>query len=146
MKRFILSAFSVLLATGAVATEATALPQTDPNFDLQKIRLDELDTRNKSEYSEESYYPSFDLHKIRLGELDTRNKSEYGEESYYPYGQSSAQSSEWKAPQPVADEQESIEATGNAEAVAPEVADASDEADELSLSVTQRRQEVLDRS
>lgn len=56
MQRFILSAFSVLLATAAVAPTAQALPKGDPNFNLQALRLSGLDIRNKSEDYSEDYY------------------------------------------------------------------------------------------
>ena len=49
MKRLILSAFSVLLAAGAVAPTAQALPKIDSAFNVQKLRLSELDARNKAE-------------------------------------------------------------------------------------------------
>lgn len=42
MQRFILSIFSVVLATSAVAVNAEALPQLDPSFDFQAIRLGAL--------------------------------------------------------------------------------------------------------
>ncbi|MEL6553409.1 MAG: hypothetical protein AAFQ63_08120 [Cyanobacteria bacterium J06621_11] len=57
MKRFILSAFSVLIATSAIAPTAQALPKVDPSFEIQTLRLRELDTRNKSEDSQQPYYP-----------------------------------------------------------------------------------------
>ncbi|MEL6259861.1 MAG: hypothetical protein AAFR12_02255 [Cyanobacteria bacterium J06626_6] len=59
MQRFILSACSVLLATAAVATEAQeaqALSKVDSAFNLQTLRLEELDTRNKSDESSQPYY------------------------------------------------------------------------------------------
>jgi len=55
MKRFILSAFSIVLAAGAVAPTAQALPQVDPAFKLQTLRLSEIDTRNKSEDDQQPY-------------------------------------------------------------------------------------------
>ena len=58
MKRFILSAFSVMLAVGAVAPTAQALPKLDSAFTLQTLRLNEFDARNKSEDYEQPYgYP-----------------------------------------------------------------------------------------
>ncbi|MEL6601854.1 MAG: hypothetical protein AAFP20_01370 [Cyanobacteria bacterium J06614_10] len=71
MKRFTLSALSVLLSVGAIAADAQALPQMDPSFKLQSLRLNELDTRNKSESD-----ATFKLQSIRLGEFDARNKAE----------------------------------------------------------------------
>ena len=56
MKRFILSAFSVVLATSAIAPAAQALPKLDSEFSLQTLRLQEFDARNKSEESEKPYY------------------------------------------------------------------------------------------
>lgn len=57
MKRLILSAFSVLLATAAVAPTAQALPKVDPAFDIQTLRLSEFDSRNKSEEYPQAYSP-----------------------------------------------------------------------------------------
>lgn len=56
MQRFILSAFSVLLATVAVAPAAQALPKIDANFDIQTLRLSEFDARNKSSELQQPYY------------------------------------------------------------------------------------------
>ncbi|MEO1619454.1 MAG: hypothetical protein AAFU53_00320 [Cyanobacteria bacterium J06632_3] len=56
MQRFILSACSVILATAAVAAEAQALPKVDSAFNLQTLRLSELDTRNKSDEPAQPYY------------------------------------------------------------------------------------------
>ena len=56
MKRFILSACSVVLATAAIAAEAQALPKVDSAFNLQTLRLSELDTRNKSDEPSKPYY------------------------------------------------------------------------------------------
>lgn len=47
MQRFILSACAAVLATVAVAAETQALPKLDPAFNLQTLRLSELDTRNR---------------------------------------------------------------------------------------------------
>lgn len=55
MKRFILSVFCVVLATGAVAPSAQALPQLDPSFNLQTLRLREFDTRNR--LANDAYIP-----------------------------------------------------------------------------------------
>lgn len=49
MKRFILSTFSALLAIGAVAPTTHALPKLSSDFNIQKLRLSELDARNKAE-------------------------------------------------------------------------------------------------
>ncbi|MEL7144681.1 MAG: hypothetical protein AAGL08_21050, partial [Cyanobacteria bacterium J06573_11] len=56
MQRFILSACSVVLATAAVATDAQALPKVDSAFNLQTLRLSELETRNKSDEYSQPYY------------------------------------------------------------------------------------------
>jgi len=47
MQRFMLSAFSILLVTTAVAPSAQALPQISSDFDLQTLRLNEFDTRDR---------------------------------------------------------------------------------------------------
>ncbi|NJM98823.1 MAG: hypothetical protein HC800_18190 [Phormidesmis sp. RL_2_1] len=56
MKRFILSAVSVLLAIAA-APAAQALPKVDLAFNLQTLRLSEFDSRNKSAEGSQPYYP-----------------------------------------------------------------------------------------
>ncbi|MGD1895324.1 MAG: hypothetical protein ACFB16_00050 [Phormidesmis sp.] len=56
MKRFILSAFSVLLATAAVAPIAQASTKVDANFNIQTLRLSEFDVRNKSEEASQQPY------------------------------------------------------------------------------------------
>ena len=90
MKRFILSAFSVVLATAAIAPAAQALPKIDSDFNLQTLRLSEFDARNKSEESEKPYYP------------------EASSDDYYPAESDSSQSADantweeqesaWEAP------------------------------------------------
>ncbi|MEL6353078.1 MAG: hypothetical protein AAFR58_15190 [Cyanobacteria bacterium J06627_28] len=55
MKRFVLSAASVLLATAALAPTAQAFSQIDSDFNLQTLRLGEFDGRSKS--GEAPYYP-----------------------------------------------------------------------------------------
>ncbi|MEO0769550.1 MAG: hypothetical protein AAFY72_08965 [Cyanobacteria bacterium J06649_4] len=57
MQRFILSAFSVVLATAAIAPAAQALPQTSSSFNLHQLRITELESRNKSEDEQKPYYP-----------------------------------------------------------------------------------------
>lgn len=56
MQRFILSAFSTLLITAAVAPTAQALPKIDADFNLQTLRLSEFDARNKSDEAAEQPY------------------------------------------------------------------------------------------
>lgn len=120
MKRFILSAFSVMLAVSAVSTRASAFPQVDSAFNIQTLRL---------------------------SELDTRNKSEDDKAPYYPYGQTSTQTPEWTTPQTVgADEESTIEAEASDEQATPSAASVADDASTDTLSVIERRQQVLDRS
>lgn len=57
MQRLILSACSVFLITAAVAPTAQALPKVDPGFTVQTLRLREFDTRNKSDDGQQPYYP-----------------------------------------------------------------------------------------
>lgn len=75
MKRVIFSAFSVLLAAGAIAPTAHALPQIDPAFKLQTLRLNELDARNKSEetpqHYPETYQPSSQNEAAEQGNIPT---------------------------------------------------------------------------
>lgn len=78
MQRFILSAFTVLLAAAATTPEALALKPVDADFNLQSQRLAELDARNKGAIS-----PTFKLHSQRLAELDARNKSENNSKPHY---------------------------------------------------------------
>ena len=47
MQRFMLSAFSILLVTAAVAPSAQALPEISEDFDLQTLRLNEFDARDR---------------------------------------------------------------------------------------------------
>ena len=64
MKRFILSSLSILLATAAIslgegfanAPTAQAAPKISADFNLQTLRLQEFDARNKSEDSSQPYY------------------------------------------------------------------------------------------
>ncbi|MEL7070329.1 MAG: hypothetical protein AAGN15_16955 [Cyanobacteria bacterium J06581_3] len=168
MKRFIFSAFSIMLAAGAMATEATALPQVDDDFKVHTLRLEEFDTRNKSEFkvhtlrleefdarnkSEFKVHTlrleefdarnksEFKVHTLRLSEFDARNKGEASEETYYPYGQAPAQASEWTEPQDA-----TADNTVNSETPWPAAAEAIEEEVDRSPSVAERRQEVLDRS
>lgn len=57
MQRFIFSIFSAFLVAAAVAPTAQALPDVDPDFTVQTLRLREFDTRNKSDDNQQSYYP-----------------------------------------------------------------------------------------
>ena len=132
MQRFILSAFTVLLAASTVAPNAVAAPKGESGFNLQTVRLREFDARNKSD---------FKLQTLRLREFDARNKSEEDEKPYYPYGQA-PEASEWTNPQDVTAEQENTTNTGS---TAPEATEVAEE-DTQSLSVTERRQQSLDRS
>jgi len=138
LSTFSLSAFSVVIAVGAIAPTAKALPQVDADFKLQSLRLEELDARNKGELS-----PDFKLQSLRLEALDARNK---GEESYYPqtYTQPSAQT--------VSSEEEGYQTTEPAawepadEPAAWEPSKIEKETDAQTLSLTERRQQALDRS
>ena len=132
MKRFIFSALSIVLAAGVAAPSAQALPQVDAAFKLQSLRLSELDARNKAD---------FKLQTLRLSEFDARNKAEEGKDAYVPYGEAASEASEWTEPQNESAEEENVV---EAEATATE--DVASEADAPTLSVTERRQQVLDRS
>lgn len=110
MKRLILSAFSVLLATAAVAPTAQALPKVDPAFDIQTLRLSEFDSRNKSEEYPQPYSPQTSTPTV----------------SAEPDSAQTTKPTEWETPW---ETPENLE-----EAEAPE------------LSLTQRRQQSLDRS
>ncbi|MFK8185500.1 MAG: hypothetical protein AB8B99_19155 [Phormidesmis sp.] len=57
MQRFVLSAFSVVLVTAAIAPAAQAMPQNSASFNLHQLRISELETRNKSEDAQYPYYP-----------------------------------------------------------------------------------------
>ncbi|MEO0887917.1 MAG: hypothetical protein AAFY54_18595, partial [Cyanobacteria bacterium J06648_10] len=92
----------------------------------------ELDARNKGAIS-----PTFKLHSQRLAELDARNKSE--DDAQYYYSQPSTQTS----PQNVSTEPESIPAP---EATVWEIPETPVEDSSPALSVTQRRQQSLDRN
>ena len=70
MNRLFLSTLTVLLAAGAAAPMAQAFDtKLDPDFNLQELRMRELDARNKSADSE-----PFNLHKLRLEQAERRNK------------------------------------------------------------------------
>ena len=133
MKRFILSALSVLLAAGSIAPAAQALPKVDANFKLQTLRLSELDARNKSEADSK-----FNLQKLRLEELDARSKSEENYQPYYP------QTSEPSQPQNVTAEEESSQTA--AESTKQETPQVQEEEASSPLSITERRQQSLDRN
>ena len=47
MQRFMLSAFSILIVTAAVAPSAQALPQVSEDFNLQTVRVNEFEARNR---------------------------------------------------------------------------------------------------
>lgn len=117
MQRFILSTVSVLLATAAVAPTAQALPKADADFNLQTLRLSELDTRNKSEESEQPYYYS-----------DT-----------YAYPETSTQAS----PQTVSAEKERIQTD---ELLTQESPATQEEVTSPALSLIQQRHQSLDRN
>ncbi|MFK8184651.1 MAG: hypothetical protein AB8B99_14870 [Phormidesmis sp.] len=70
MKRFTLSAVSILLATAALTPDALAISQVESDFNLHSQRLEELDARNKADVK-----LAFNLHSQRLEELDARNKA-----------------------------------------------------------------------
>ncbi|MEO1386475.1 MAG: hypothetical protein AAFV85_03750 [Cyanobacteria bacterium J06634_6] len=132
MQRFILSAFTVLLATAASAPEALALKPVDADFNLQSQRLAELDARNKGAIS-----PTFKLHLQRLAELDARNKSEDNSQPYY------SQPSTEPAAQGVSTEQESTQKT---EPTAWENADSQEQPPSPAISLLERRHQSLDQS
>lgn len=122
MKRFILSAFSVVLAAGAVAPAAQALPQVDPAFKLQTLRLSEFDTRNKSEDYQQTY--------------GTYGQQTYGQQTY------EQQSLEPATPQNDTSWEEQPVST---ESTTWENAEEQSEAKAPSLSLLERRHESLDR-
>ncbi|MEL7070870.1 MAG: hypothetical protein AAGN15_19810 [Cyanobacteria bacterium J06581_3] len=132
MQRFILSAFTVLLATATSAPEALALKPVDADFNLQSQRLAELDSRNKGNIS-----PTFKIQSQRLAELDARNKSEDNSQPYY------SQPSTQTSPQTVSAEQDSIPVP---EPTVWETPEAPVEDSSLALSVTERHQQSLDRN
>lgn len=118
MKRFILSAFSVLLATVAVAPTAQALSKVDPAFTLQALRLSEFDTRNKSDENQHPYYPQASTH--------------YPQVSTQPY------------PQNVSAEQDNAQMAEPT--LWEETPENPEEASSPALSLTQQRHQSLDRS
>ncbi|MGB7087349.1 MAG: hypothetical protein WBD47_17455 [Phormidesmis sp.] len=69
MRRFVLSIFSVLLAAGATAPMGQAA-NIQQFSDFQKLRIAELDIRNKDAESEKP----FSLHQLRIEEASRRNK------------------------------------------------------------------------
>ena len=127
MKRFLLSAFSVVLAAGAVAPAAQALPQVDPAFKLQTLRLSEFDTRNKSEDYQQTY---------GTYEQQTYGQQTYGQQTY------EQQSLEPATPQNDTSWEEQPVST---EPTTWENAEEQSEAKAPSLSLLERRHEFLDR-
>ena len=69
MRRFVLSIFSVLLAAGATAPMGQAA-DIQQSFELQRLRITELDIRNKDAKSAKP----FNLHQLRIEEASRRNK------------------------------------------------------------------------
>lgn len=118
MKRFILSAFSVLLATAAVAPTAQALPKIDADFNVQTLRLSEFDARNKSDEAVEQpyYYPE--------ASTQPSPQTVWAEEASTP----AAKPTEWERP-----------ATWEAPAM-------QEESTSPALSLTEQRHQSLDRS
>jgi DNA-binding LytR/AlgR family response regulator len=76
MKRFVISAFSIsafsiLLAASAVVPAAQAAEaNSEKAFNVQQVRLANLDQRNKNL----DVKPGFSIQKVRLTNLDRRNK------------------------------------------------------------------------
>jgi opacity protein-like surface antigen len=71
MKRFVLSAFSILLAASAVVPAAQAAEgNREKAFNTHQIRLENMDQRNKNL----DVKPGFSIQKLRLTNLDRRNK------------------------------------------------------------------------
>ncbi|MGD1863800.1 MAG: hypothetical protein ACFB0D_04520 [Phormidesmis sp.] len=87
MQRFILSVSAVLLASASIAQSAQAAPKVSPDFDLQTLRLGELDTRNKSEEAPQPYYPEAST------QASPQNTSSEADSTQ------TAESAEWKAPE-----------------------------------------------
>ena len=72
MKRFALSALSVLLAVGAIAPMAQATEaKGEKPFNIHQLRTVEFDSRNKSFSGKEDS----SLQQRRLAELDHRSKA-----------------------------------------------------------------------
>lgn len=78
MKRFALSALSVLLAAGAIAPMAQAVEaKGEKPFSMYQLRTTEFDSRNKSFEIKEG----FNIHQLRLVELDSRGKASLAKSS-----------------------------------------------------------------
>ncbi|MFK8183066.1 MAG: hypothetical protein AB8B99_06800 [Phormidesmis sp.] len=118
MKRFILSAFSIVLATAAIAPAAQALPKIDSDFNLQTLRLREFDDRNKSDEYQKPYYPEESTGNYPQDASTEQDRAQTAEPTVWE----APESQQWEAPE---NQQE--------EDAAP------------TLSITQRRQQELDR-
>jgi len=82
MQRFILSTVSILIAAAAFAPTAQALPQVSSDFNLQTLRLNEFDTRDRlSPTPSASDYPQSTT-----------------EAASQPYEGPTAESTQWEAP------------------------------------------------
>ncbi|MEO1621739.1 MAG: hypothetical protein AAFU53_12000 [Cyanobacteria bacterium J06632_3] len=132
MKRFILSSASVLLAAAAIAPAVQAAPTVSKDFNLQTLRLQELDSRTKSK--------GFNLQTLRLQELDSRTKSEDASQPYY-YEQPSSAPAAQPASETVTDEPAYAQPAESATWEAPEV---EAESPAPALSLTERRHQALD--
>lgn len=72
MKRFALSALSVLLAAGALAPMSRAAEaKTEKPFNIHQLRTTEFDSRGKNFDVKDGY----SIHQLRLAELDNRGKA-----------------------------------------------------------------------
>lgn len=72
MKRFALSALSVLLAAGALAPMSQAAEaKAEKSFNIHQLRTVEFDSRDKSFDFKDGY----SIHQQRLAELDNRGKA-----------------------------------------------------------------------
>ncbi|KPQ32347.1 MAG: hypothetical protein HLUCCA11_21740 [Phormidesmis priestleyi Ana] len=126
MKRFTsfafsVSAFSVLLTAGVIAPSAKALPQVASDFNLQTLRLSELDARNKSE---DTNYP-------------------YSKPQVQTPAQTSSPAN-WSEGSPATNVEAADLIEGDSTTVAADAAEPESTASR-SLSLTERRHQLLDR-
>lgn len=69
MKRYLLSTVSILVATTAITTAASAAEISQPT--MHQRYIENLDVRNKKEEVKQPI-----LHQLRLDNMDIRNKSD----------------------------------------------------------------------
>jgi len=117
-----LSALSMLVTVGTMMPVAQARPQSEPAFNLQTMRLNELDARNKSEQEPQPYY------------------------SQPYYSQPSSQATPQPSSPAVTTDSDSLQTAEPAKPTTWQAPETQAESSSPALSLTQRRLQSLDRN